>query len=95
MYFTHRNRPVPQSLLNSLFLSNLRLLQHLHRLFWCDHVGDISKIDAPHQLLGCHIRDNAPDRLPQDFPPQIPHGVQNSRHSEVRNGLLRPYPSVL
>jgi hypothetical protein len=57
------------SLLNTVLLATLDLLEHGQRLLGGNSVGDVAEVNAGHELLGGHVRNDAPDRLAQCLGP--------------------------
>lgn len=64
-------------LLDTIRLASLDLLEHGQRLLGGDSIGDVAEVNAAHELLGGHVRDDAPDRLAQGLGPQIPESVDD------------------
>jgi hypothetical protein len=65
------------SFLNALLLTRLDLLQQADSLFGRDGISDVAEVNAAHELLGSHVRDDAPDGLVEGLGPEIPESVDD------------------
>lgn len=83
------------SLLNTVLLATLDLLEHGQRLLGGNSIRDVAEVNAAYELLGGHVRNNAPDRLAQGLGPQIPEAVDDGTQSQVDDTLLGADPAQL
>lgn len=82
-------------LLDAVLLAGLDLLQEGNGLLGCDGISDVAEVNAADELLGSHVRDDAPDRLVQGLGPQIPQSVDDGTKGQVNNTLLGSNPAQL
>lgn len=82
-------------LLDTVLLAGLDLLEEGNGLLGCDGIGDVAEVNAADELLGSHVRDDAPDRLVQGLGPEIPEGVDDGTKSQVDDTLLGSDPAQL
>ena len=75
--------------------SSARFARAVRPLRRSERVGDVSEIDASHDLLRTHVDEQLPQRLALDLRPEIPHGVDDRRGREVEHALLWADPAKL
>lgn len=90
-----RHRTIPLRLPDPLLLPRLHLLQQRNRLVRRQRIRDVPEVDAPHDLLRRHIRNNPPHGLVERLRPEIPQGVHQGAQSQVHHALFRADPAEL
>ena len=84
-----------QEIFDALAFPALGSLQEGERLAGSERIVQIAKIDAPDNLCGAHVGDEAPQRLARAARGQVPRRVHDRADGHVHDAFLRPEPTQL
>ena len=87
--------PVLLQVGDPLGAGGLHLPQQVDGLIAGDLVGEVGHVCGVDDLLGRHIRHEAPQRLVAQLRGQVPYGIHDRRHREVLGPLVRADPPQL
>jgi hypothetical protein len=70
-------------------------LEDADGFFRRDRVGNVMEVDARHELLRRHVRQQFPDRLLLGLGVKIPHRIHNRGERQVHGAFLGAKPAEL